>query len=146
MWQIQPYIIARALPVEAIIHTRALSLFGSVSRLGESSVEKSVARRQLSIKAYGGNSWLVDIRRLCVKNSLPDLYTVLNCPPSKGQWKNAVHKAVYAYWVDNLKWRASFYSSLEYISVCIRLLARQEAPIDTEYRLCEWCSRAVAAY
>ena len=25
------YIIARALPVEAIIHTRALSLFGSVS-------------------------------------------------------------------------------------------------------------------
>ena len=58
------YIIARALPVEAIITTRALSLFGSVSRLDESSVEKSVARRQLSIKAYGGYSWFVDIRNL----------------------------------------------------------------------------------
>ena len=66
------YIMARALPVEAIIHTRALSLFGSVSRLDESSVEKSVARKQLSIKAYGGNNWFVDIRKLCVKYSLPD--------------------------------------------------------------------------
>ena len=51
--------------MEAIIHTRALGLFGSVSRLDESSVEKSVARRQLSIKAYGENSWFIDIRKLC---------------------------------------------------------------------------------
>ena len=105
------YIIAGALPVEAIIHTRALGLFGSVSRLDESSVKKSVARRQLSIKAYGGNSWFIDIRKLCVKYSLPDPYTVLDCPPSKGQRKSVVHKAVYTYWVDNLKWRASFYST-----------------------------------
>ena len=87
------------------------------SRLDESSVEKSVARRQLSIKAYGENSWFVDIRKLCVKYSLPDPYTVLDCPPSKGQWKSVVHKAVYVYWVDNLKWRASFYSSLEFLCV-----------------------------
>ena len=77
------YIIARALPVEAIIHTRTLSLFGSVSRLDESSFEKIVARRQLSIKEYGGNTWFVDIRRLCVKYSLLYPYTVLDCPPSK---------------------------------------------------------------
>ena len=70
-----------------------------------------------SIKAYGGNSWFVDIRKLCVKYSLPDPFTVLDCPPSIGQWKSAVHKAVYAYWVDNLKWRASFYSNLEFLCV-----------------------------
>ena len=52
-----------------------------------------------------------------MKYSLPDPYTVLDCPLSKGQWKSAVHKAVYAYWVDNLKWRASFYSSLEFLCV-----------------------------
>ena len=111
------YIIARALPAEAIIHTRTLSLFSSVSRLDESSFEKIVARRQLSIKAYGGNTWFDDIRRLCVKYNLLYPYTVLDCPPSKGQWKSAVHKAVYEYWVDNLKWRASFYSSLEFLCV-----------------------------
>ena len=103
--------------MEAIIHNRALSLFGSVSRLDELSVEKSVARRQLSIKTYGGNSWFIEIRKPCVKYSLPDPFTVLDCPPSKSQWKRAVHKAVYAYWVDNLKWRASFYSSLEFLCV-----------------------------
>ena len=32
------YIIAGALPVEAIIHTRAMTLFGSISRLEESSI------------------------------------------------------------------------------------------------------------
>ena len=52
-----------------------------------------------------------------MKYSLPDPYTVLDCPPSKGQWKSVVHKAVYTYWVDNLKWRASFYSSLEFLCV-----------------------------
>ena len=28
-----------------------------------------------------------------------------------------MHNAVYAYWLDNLKWRASFYSSLEFLCV-----------------------------
>ena len=54
---------------------------------------------------------------LISENYLPDTYTVLHCPPFKGQWKSAVHKAVYTYWVDNLKWRASFYSSLEFLCV-----------------------------
>ena len=49
------YIIAGALPVEAIIHTRVLTLFGSISRFEESSIEKSLARRQLSVKSYAGN-------------------------------------------------------------------------------------------
>ena len=64
--------------MEAIIHTRALTLFGSISRLEESSTEKSLARRQLSVKPYAGNSWFVEIRRLCVKYSLPDPYSILD--------------------------------------------------------------------
>ena len=52
-----------------------------------------------------------------MKYSLPVPYTVLDCPSSKGQWKSAVHKAAYAYLVDNLKWRASFFSNLEFLCV-----------------------------
>ena len=94
------YIIAGALPVEAIIHTRAPTLFGSISRLEESSVEKSLARRQLSVKSYAGNSWFVEIRRLCVKYSLPDPYSVLDNSLSKFQQKRVVQRATYTYWVD----------------------------------------------
>ena len=75
------YIISGSLPVEAIIHTRALTLYGSVARLTEESVEKQLARRQLSVKVYRGESWVVEIRRLCVGYSLPDLYTLLDSPP-----------------------------------------------------------------
>ena len=111
------YIISGSLPVEAIIHTRALSLYGSVARLAEESVEKQLARRQLSVKVYRGESWFVEIRRLCVRYSLPDPYTLLDIPPTKYQWKKAVQKAVFTYWVNTLKQRASLFTSLEFLCV-----------------------------
>ena len=103
--------------MEAIIHTRALTLFGSISRLEESSIEKSLARRQLSVKPYAWNNWFVEIRRLCMKYSLPDPYAVLDNPVSKCQWKRVVQKAIYTYGVDILKQRASLYSSLKCLCV-----------------------------
>ena len=102
--------------MEAIIHTRALTLFGSISRLKESSTEKSLARRQLSVKSYAGNSWFVEIRRLCVKYSLPDPNSILDIL-SKCQWKRVVQRAIYTYWADILKQRASLYSSLKFLFV-----------------------------
>ena len=79
------YILSGAIPLEAVIHSRALTLFGSICRLDESTVEKRLARRQLSVKSCAGNSWFVDIRRLCVRYSLADPYAILDCPPSKFQ-------------------------------------------------------------
>ena len=68
------YIINVTLQVEAIIHTRALAgLYGSITRIDETSVEKQLARRQLSVKSYRGSSWFVEIRHLCVKYNFPDL-------------------------------------------------------------------------
>ena len=39
------------LPVEALIHKWALSLFGNVCQLPETAVEKQLAYRQLSVKS-----------------------------------------------------------------------------------------------
>lgn len=55
------YILSGAIPLEAVIHSRALTLFGSICRLDESTKEKRLARRQLSVKSDSGNSWFVDI-------------------------------------------------------------------------------------
>ena len=80
--------------MKAIIHTRALTLFGSISCLEESSIEKSLATRQLSVNSYAGNSWFVEIRRLCVKYSLPDPYSILANSLSKCQWKRVVQRTI----------------------------------------------------
>ena len=50
------YVLSGAVPVEAVIHKRALMLFGSVCRLDEDSVEKRIARRQLCVKSFNSNS------------------------------------------------------------------------------------------
>ena len=92
-------------------------LYGSITRLDETSVEKQLTRRQLSVKSYRGSSLFVEIRHLCVKYNLPDPYSLLDCLPSKYHWKRVVQKAVNTYGVDILKQRASLYSSLEFLCV-----------------------------
>ena len=41
------YVLSGTLPVEATIHKRALTFFGSICRLPEASIEHQLARRQL---------------------------------------------------------------------------------------------------
>lgn len=53
------YILSGTIPIEAVIHKRALSLFGNVCRLEESTVEKQLARRQLSVKSIDSSSWYI---------------------------------------------------------------------------------------
>ena len=50
------YILSGAMPTEGVIHKRALVLFGSCCRLGEESVEKRLARRQLAVKGFESNT------------------------------------------------------------------------------------------
>ena len=51
------YILTETIPIEAVVHKRALTLYGSISWLSDNSVEKQLARRQLSVKNFGSNSW-----------------------------------------------------------------------------------------
>ena len=45
------------IPIEAVVQKRALTLYGSISRLSDNSMEKQLARGQLSVKNFGSNSW-----------------------------------------------------------------------------------------
>ena len=91
------YILSGAMPIEGVIHKRALVLFGSLRRLGEESVEKRLARRQLAVKSFESNSWFVAIRKLFLKYDLPDCWDLVENPSSKTQWKSLVHKHVNDY-------------------------------------------------
>lgn len=44
------YVLSGAMPIEGVIHKRALVLFGSLCKLDGESVEKRLAHRQLTIK------------------------------------------------------------------------------------------------
>ena len=77
------YILSGALPVEGVIHKRALALFGSICILEEDSVEKRVARRQLAVKAYESNSCFVAVRKLLLKFDLTESWEINENPQSK---------------------------------------------------------------
>lgn len=110
------YILSGAIPIEAVVHKRALSLFGNICRLGETAVEKQLARRQLAVKSIDSNSWYIAIRRFLIKYSLPEGQSLLDDPPTKTKWKAIVNRCVNSYWCSRLKERASLYPSLQYLN------------------------------
>ena len=111
------YVLSGAMPIEGVIHKRALVMFGSLCRLGEALVEKRLIRRQLAVKSFESSSWFVEVRKLFIKYDLPDCWDVIDEPQSKTKWKSAVHKRVNDYWAEHVKSRALMYTSLEYLTV-----------------------------
>ena len=56
-------------------------MYGNICRLGETSVEKQLAMRQLAVKSIDSNSWYIAIRKILARYSLPDGWSLLNDPP-----------------------------------------------------------------
>ena len=67
------YILSGNLPIEAMIHQRVLNFFGNISRLPDSTVERQLSVRQLTVKTSDSNSWFIAVRKLCIMYGLPDI-------------------------------------------------------------------------
>ena len=91
-------------------------MYGSICRLEENSVEKQLARRQLSIKGFSSNSWYIAIRKLLIKYDLPQIWELLDNPPIKVRWKATVNKCVDRYWSATIRQKAALYPSLQYLN------------------------------
>ena len=111
-----PYILTGLIPLEGAIHIRALTMFGNICSLPDTSIEKQLANRQLSIKSFDSHSWFIKLRELQIKYDLPDIQNLLSSPMKKDQWKIIVTRAVYEYWKQRLISSASLYTSLKYLS------------------------------
>ena len=66
-----PFILSGLIPAEGLIHIKALTFFGNICRLHDSSVERKIAERQLSIKCDTSNSWFITVKMLLVRYNLP---------------------------------------------------------------------------
>ena len=74
--------LAGALPGTALLHLRQLSLFGMITRLPGSILNK-MARSTLVCDKPSTRSWFHQIREICHQYSLPSPLSLLDFPPTK---------------------------------------------------------------
>ena len=110
------YGLLGAKPIEALIDTAILTLFGSIIRDTESA-EMKIAIRQLAVKSFKSNSWFMKVRKILSKYDLPSIFDLLNNPPTKLEWKASVNDAIRAYWNEEIIADAKARSSLKHLNV-----------------------------
>ena len=84
------YILSRAIPIEGVIHKRALVLIGGVCRLGDESIEKMLIRRQFTVKSFESNRWFMAVLTLFLKYDLPNCCDVVENLSSKDRWRTLI--------------------------------------------------------
>ena len=87
------YLLIGALPIEAQLHRRALSLFGNIARLPLDHQLRRLARRQLATQYDNPYSWFHYICKLGEKYSL-DIISEFNSPEDKPIWKKKYTTAI----------------------------------------------------
>ncbi|MES9972509.1 MAG: reverse transcriptase domain-containing protein [Candidatus Thiodiazotropha sp.] len=110
------YILSGTIPIEGYIHKRALSLYGNICRLDQTSIEWRLAERQLSTKTDKSNSWFIAVKKIFVKYGLNDPSEMLFEPIAKLTWKRILNQHVNQYWVDKIKFESTLYPSLRFLS------------------------------
>ena len=112
------YLLMGNLPSTAIIHRKMLTLFMSIIHR-DNTPEAEVIYRQLTIKDLESHSWTVQIRELLHQYGLPPALTLANSPPSIGEWKRNIKKAILKYWQQQLQEEAYNMKSLELLNISI---------------------------
>lgn len=129
------YILSGVMPIEASIDRRLLSMFVGLLKQPE-SLEYQLIRRQLAVKEGDSYSWVVRVRRLLQKYSLPSAFELWENPPSKENWKRALMDAFNAFFHEKWTAEAKQKSSLRYLHI-------SERPFDGKHPV--WASACTDA-
>ena len=109
------YILTGAIPIEATVHIKTLTLLGAIMR-DKGSVEYHIMERQFAFKDSKSNSWAVHVRKLLAKYELPSPAIMLYNPPPKGPWRSLVQTQVREHWCKEIKQQASTMSTLHFLN------------------------------
>ena len=110
------YILTGILPIEAQIHVRALSLFNNICHQSDDSIEKMLAKRQLTLKSNESSSWFVAIKLLLRKYNMQEAIWYLDNPVKKTVWTGLIKKTVSNYWSKLVTDMIPLYSGLQHLS------------------------------
>ena len=108
------YLMLGALPIEAEIHARMLSLFGNITRLKSGDALKELARRQLAMSSSNPDSWFTHLEEIATTYEI-DLHQALQMPWPKNSWKSFCKNVVKCHWSNKMLTNASQKSTLKHI-------------------------------
>ena len=117
------YFLAGSLPGIALIHLRQMSLFGMITRLPGSILHK-IAISTYSSGNVSRSSWFWQIRKLCIKYTLPHPLDLLNTAPKKTEFKALVKKKIIDLWEHLLRDEATLLPSLGFFNPCFMSLQK----------------------
>ena len=106
------YVLSGLLPIEAQIDKKILTLFNNICRQEDSSVEKQIAWRQLTVKTLESNSWFIAVKKILWKYKLEDISFYLENPITKLKWKNEINKVVNEFWHEEISSVVPYYEKL----------------------------------
>lgn len=109
------YFLTGLLPVEALIHLRALQFLHSMCSMDSGSIETRIIKRQLQLKSVESNSWVIEVRKFFWRYNLGSIEDFVNDPPSKPAWRTTIYKAINTYYSLNIQSQVSLYSSLTFL-------------------------------
>ena len=110
------YLILGALPVEAELHKRHLSLLFNIMSSTNSTI-KDLSTRQIAINLDNEQSFFSKVQQILDLYQLPHVRDLRVSELSKEQWKTQVKKAVNEHWSKYLQSEARGKSTLKYLNI-----------------------------
>ena len=114
------YLLLGALPIEAQLDIRLLTLFRNIIAPNPDSPPavyiKEVIARQLITTQDDSKSWARHVASVLAKYNLPSPYTLLQNPPRKLAWKRTVKQRIQGEWSQRLCKEAILKSTLLYLN------------------------------
>ena len=110
------YLLLGALPIEAELHKRHLSLLYNVLTTSNETISQ-LTERQIIMNSDNSQSFYGRTKKILELYDLPDLKSLKNELSTKDQWKIRIKTAVNKYWTNLLQTEAKQKSTLEYLNV-----------------------------
>ena len=110
------YLILGALPVEAELHKRRLSLLYSLLSCENTRITE-IINRQIAVNYDNENSYFCTIREILCQYNLPLISQLQNNLPSKYKWKLLINKSIKEYWTKILKIEATHKTTLKFLAI-----------------------------
>ena len=110
------YLLLGAVPIEAEIHKRQLSLLHAILNSDNRRI-KEVLGRQISVNFDNKDSFFYKIIQVLHQYNLPDIVALKQNIPSKNEWKTAMNRTVTKYWTESLVRDSYSKSTLRFLAV-----------------------------
>ena len=107
------FFLAGSLPATALLHLRQLSLLNMISHL-KGNILKSLQTKILIEAKPSANSWIQQVRDICVRYQLPHPLQLFNSPMRKQSFRTLCKQKVSEYWHRKLSQDADL-PSLAYL-------------------------------